>query len=163
MCAVPCPTPPHGCTLTQSGRVAASGQNMGVHHTGECFDEVLLCSQKTHPQPHSTCAESGSGGCVENPISLRAPLSLLHFYKPSSCLPAGPLPGDLPRSLPRCGCGLQNSEGHSDRKRLVAFCVCESHSPAEQRGGDRLWLGESTYKQAWTCVKVPIPAKPPLT
>lgn len=48
---------------------------------------------------------------------------------PAACLQECPL-GTCLKSLPWCRCGLQNSKGRSDRKCLVAFCVCESHSPA---------------------------------
>lgn len=42
---------------------------------------------------------------------------------PAACLQECPL-GTCLKSLPWCRCGLQNSKGRSDRKCLVAFCVC---------------------------------------
>lgn len=78
---------------------------------------------------------------IPSPFGLPSPCCT--FTSPAAACLRDLSPGTCPDPFLGADVVLQNSEGHSDRKRLVAFCVCESHSPAEQRGGDRLWLGQS--------------------
>lgn len=78
-------------------------QDMGVHYTGECSDEDLLCSQKT-PRAPVLCQAVVAVWRVPPPFVL--PSACCTSTSPAACLPAGPVPQG-----PRCRCGLQTSKG----------------------------------------------------
>lgn len=167
------PTLPHGCMPSpQSGRVAASGQDMGVHHTGECSDEDLQPKNSPTASQHLCCQAVVTVWRIPSPFVF--PSACCTSTSPAACLTAGLVPQG-PASNPFLGADVvcKTVKAIQTESVWLPFAYVEataqlSNVVVSGCGWDRActgdsWLGESTYKQASTCLKVPIPAKPLLT